>query len=152
MEFTLLLWGSAEGESSLAPEERRAIVEKHMAFSRELREAGAHVYAAPLEDAGAGRVVQRGLVTDGPFTETKEHERLVRGLLEARGAMPNRIKDAVMRAGGAGFLLFARLQPDTPGKLVAHAYSYEALEFAAYDLLARVAELAADDAEVAETA
>src|SRR5439155_2983129 len=48
--------------------------------------------------------------------------------------------------------LFARLQPDTPGKLVAHAYSYEALEVAAYDLLGRVAELAADDARVAETA
>src|SRR5436305_2036255 len=86
------------------------------------------------------------------LAETEEHERLVRGLLEARGASPNVVKDVVMRAGGAGFLLFARLQPDTPGKLVAHAYSYEALEVAAYDLLGRVAELAADDARVAETA
>ena len=33
-----------------------------------------------------------------------------------------------MRVGGACFLLFARAQPDTPGKLVAHAYSYEHLE------------------------
>jgi ferritin-like metal-binding protein YciE len=86
------------------------------------------------------------------LAETEEHERLVRGLLEARGASPSRVKDVVMRAGGAGFLLFARLQPDTPGKLVSHAYSYEALEFAAYDLLARVAELAAGDQDVAETA
>jgi ferritin-like metal-binding protein YciE len=84
--------------------------------------------------------------------ETEGHERLVRGLLEKRGASPNVVKDVVMRAGGVGFLLFARLQPDTPGKLVAHAYSYEALEFAAYDLLARVAELAAEDGEVADTA
>src|SRR5947207_77636 len=86
------------------------------------------------------------------LAETEEHERLVRGLLEARGASPSRVKDVIMRAGGAGFLLFARLQPDTPGKLVAHAYSYEALEFAAYDLLARVAELAAEDEGVARTA
>ena len=47
-----------------------------------------------------------------------------------------------MRLGGKGFLLFARLQPDTPGKLLAHALSYEALELAAYELLARVAERA----------
>jgi ferritin-like metal-binding protein YciE len=84
--------------------------------------------------------------------ETEEHERLVRNLLEARSATASVVKDLVMRAGGAGFLLFARLQPDTPGKLVAHAYSYEALEFAAYDLLARVAELAAGDQDVASTA
>jgi ferritin-like metal-binding protein YciE len=56
-----------------------------------------------------------------------------------------------MRVGGLGFLLFARLQPDTPGKLAAHAYSYEHLELAAYELLARVAERAGDE-ETAEAA
>jgi ferritin-like metal-binding protein YciE len=75
----------------------------------------------------------------------------VRERLEARGAEPSRLKDVVMRAGGAGFLLFARLQPDTPGKLAAHSYSYEHLELAAYELLARVAERADDD-ETAEAA
>src|SRR2546421_5542235 len=51
------------------------------------------------------------------LTETEGHERTVRSLLEARGSKPSRAKDAVMAAGGKGFLLFARLQPDTPGKL-----------------------------------
>src|SRR5213075_856447 len=36
------------------------------------------------------------------LAETEEHERLVRGLLESRGASPNVVKDAVMRAGGMG--------------------------------------------------
>src|SRR5919206_4353579 len=78
--------------------------------------------------------------------ETEGHERLVRELLEARGAKPSRTKDVVMAVGGKGFLLFARLQPDTPGKLHAHALSYEALELSSYELLRRVAERAGETA------
>jgi ferritin-like metal-binding protein YciE len=85
------------------------------------------------------------------LAETEEHERLTRERLDARGASPSKVKDLVMKAGGAGFALFARSQPDTPGKLVAHAYSYEHLEFGAYDLLIRVAE-DAEDAQTAEMA
>src|SRR5437660_6681210 len=83
--------------------------------------------------------------------ETEGHERRIRLALEARDAKPSTVKDAVMRLGGKGFLLFARLQPDTPGKLVAHALSYEALELASYGLLARVADRA-EEAEVAGAA
>jgi ferritin-like metal-binding protein YciE len=56
-----------------------------------------------------------------------------------------------MSAGGKGFLLFAKLQPDTPGKLAAHALSYEALELASYELLSRVAERA-DASDVVDAA
>jgi ferritin-like metal-binding protein YciE len=83
--------------------------------------------------------------------ETEEQERLVRGRLEAHGADPSRAKDLIARAGGAGMVLFARSQPDTPGKLVAHAYSYEHMELAAYELLAIVAQRAGDS-ETAEVA
>jgi len=83
--------------------------------------------------------------------ETEGHERLIREALEARGAKPSRTKDAVMAVGGKGFLLFARLQPDTPGKLHAHALSYEGLELGSYELLARVAERAGETG-VVETA
>ncbi|HZT16401.1 MAG TPA: DUF892 family protein [Gaiellaceae bacterium] len=81
--------------------------------------------------------------------ETEGHERTTRELLEARGASPSRLKDAVMGLGGKGFLLFARLQPDTPGKLFAHALSYEGLELASYELLGRVAARAEADDVVA---
>ena len=83
--------------------------------------------------------------------ETEEQERVVRGRLEAHEADPSRLKDIAARAGGVGMVLFARAQPDTPGKLVAHAYSYEHMELAAYELLSIVAERAGDS-ETAEVA
>ncbi len=43
---------------------------------------------------------------------------------------------------------FAKLNPDTPGKLTAHACSYEHMELAAYELLARAARRAGDQAVV----
>jgi len=85
------------------------------------------------------------------LSETQGHEQTVRALLEQRDAKPSRTKDVVMAAGGKGFLLFARLQPDTPGKLHAHALSYEGLEVSSYELLRRVAERAGDG-EVVEAA
>jgi ferritin-like metal-binding protein YciE len=78
------------------------------------------------------------------LAETEGHEQAIRERLEAHGERSSTLKDLLMRVGGAGFLLFARAQPDTPGKLVAHAYSYEHLELASYELLIRVAERAAD--------
>jgi len=83
------------------------------------------------------------------LTETEEHERLVRDRLVARDAGPALLKDLAGTITGAGFVLFAAAQPDTPGKLVVHAYSYEHLEEAAYELLARVAELDGDEETVA---
>src|SRR3954451_12470415 len=79
------------------------------------------------------------------LTETERHERLVRERLEERGAKPSRLKDIVMAVGGKGFVLFARSQPDTPGKLTFHAYSYEALEQGSYEMLERVARRAGDE-------
>src|SRR3954471_1886224 len=85
------------------------------------------------------------------LVETEPHERLVRERLGQLGEAPSRLKDLVMAAGGKGFVLFARSQPDTPGKLAAHALSYEHLELAAYELLMRVAERA-EDLETVEVA
>src|SRR4051812_41992040 len=82
--------------------------------------------------------------------ETEMHESRVRELLEARDAKPSTTKDTVMKLGGKGFLLFAKLNPDTPGKLHAHSTSYEALELASYELLAQVAERAGDERVVEE--
>lgn len=76
--------------------------------------------------------------------ETERHEALVRERLEAHDASPSRLEDLLGAVSGKGFVLFARFNPDTPGKLATHAFSYEHLELAAYDLLERVAERAGD--------
>jgi ferritin-like metal-binding protein YciE len=76
--------------------------------------------------------------------ETERQEQRVRQRLESRAASPSLLKDLAGRAGGVGMIWFARSQPDTPGKLVAHAFSYEHLELAAYELLQRVARRAGD--------
>ncbi len=78
--------------------------------------------------------------------ETESHERLVRERLQARDADPSMVKDLAGKLTGVGFALFARFQPDTPGKLVAHAYSYEHMELAAYDLLSEISERTGDTA------
>jgi ferritin-like metal-binding protein YciE len=80
--------------------------------------------------------------------ETEGHEQTTRRLLDERGSGPSMVKDVVMCVGGKGFLLFARLNPDTPGKLFAHALSYEGLEVASYELLGRVAERAGEQGVV----
>jgi ferritin-like metal-binding protein YciE len=85
------------------------------------------------------------------YVETKQQADLVRERLEAHGGSPSIIKDAVMRLGGKGFLLFAQAMPETPGRLVDHAYSYEAMEWAGYQMLMRFADRAGDR-ETVETA
>ncbi len=77
--------------------------------------------------------------------ETAEQERLVREALAARDAEPSAVKDAAGRIGGWGMVLFAKLNPDTPGKLAMHAYSYEHMELAAYELLRRIAQRGGDE-------
>lgn len=87
---------------------------------------------------------QLAAVFSAHLTETEGHEQLVTERLEARGARPSTIKDVVGALTGKGFGLFAAAQPDTPGKLVVHAFSYEHLEEATYDLLSKAAQRAGD--------
>lgn len=77
--------------------------------------------------------------------ETEGHERALRGRLAAHRASPSRPKDVAGRVGAWGMVLFARGQPDSTGKLTAHAFSYESMEVATYGLLQRAAEAAGDE-------
>jgi ferritin-like metal-binding protein YciE len=77
--------------------------------------------------------------------ETEDQKRRVEDRLEALGGSPSMMKDIAGAASGPAFALFAKFQPDTPGKLSTHAFSYEHMELAAYELLARLAARAKDD-------
>jgi UDP-glucose 4-epimerase len=79
------------------------------------------------------------------LVETEGHERRVRERLEALGGKPSKLKDAAGAAGGWAMAAFAATQPDTPGKLAMHAYSYEHMELASYELLRRLAERTGDE-------
>jgi ferritin-like metal-binding protein YciE len=76
--------------------------------------------------------------------ETEEQKRLVEQELDRRGADTSGLKDIAGRVGGWAMVAFAKLNPDTPGKLTAHAFSYEHMELAAYELLKRIAARAGD--------
>lgn len=79
------------------------------------------------------------------LVETEDQERRVRVRLEALGGEPSKLKDAAGAGGGWAMVAFAASQPDTPGKLTMHAFSYEHMELAAYELLKRLAERVGDE-------
>src|SRR3954454_17261250 len=83
--------------------------------------------------------------------ETEDQKRLIEERLEAHDASANKLKDVVADVTGIGMFLFAKFNPDSPGKLAAHAHSYEAMEEAAYEFLYRVAQRAGDQ-ETADVA
>jgi hypothetical protein len=76
MRYLLLLYGDEQTEQSMTADERRAIVDEHVALGGRLREAGALEGGEALSDSSDAKVLrrdgERSLVTDGPFAETKE--------------------------------------------------------------------------------
>jgi ferritin-like metal-binding protein YciE len=80
--------------------------------------------------------------------ETEDQKERVERRLEELGGSPNKVKDVAGAVSGPAFALFAKFQPDTPGKLTSHAFSYEHMELAAYELLSRIAQRAKDEQTV----
>jgi ferritin-like metal-binding protein YciE len=114
---------------------------KHLADVHSIEEqALAQLRRAP-EIAGDAKLAS---IFEQHLAETERQEKRVRGRLEAHGAEPSKLKDVLGKAGAMPMILFARFNPDTPGKLLDHAYSYEHMELAAYEILGRVAERAGD--------
>jgi ferritin-like metal-binding protein YciE len=134
----------------MAPSDTQEQLVKHLTDMHSIEvQAQAQMKAAP------GMAGTDGLarIYEEHERETAEQKRMVDERLEAHGESPSKLKDVVAGATAVPFILFAKSQPDTPGKLAAHALSYEHMEYAGYELLQRVAERAGDTdtAEVART-
>ena len=76
MKYLLLLYDDPAASEALTPDQRRAIVDEHIAYARMLRERGVHVFGEPLSGPDEARTVRLdgadAIVTDGPFVEAKE--------------------------------------------------------------------------------
>ncbi len=130
----------AEVEASQAEMEPREakLVQQLTAVQAIGRQALTQMRRAPLI-AGDERLAA---IFAAHASETEARERL-------RGHGAGVIDGAAARAGGIGMAVFAASEPDTPAELVAHAFSYEHMEIAAYELLKKTAEEAGDGATAA---
>ena len=76
MQYLLLIYDEESIWESMAEEERNRLYGEYMAFTQELKDAGAYVTADQLQPTAAATSVRirddEPLVTDGPFAETKE--------------------------------------------------------------------------------
>lgn len=115
---------------------------KYLADAHSIEEQALTQLRAAPKIAGEGRLAA---ILHRHLAETEVQERRVGERLAAHNVGPSTVKDLAGKMGGVGMLLFAGSQPDTPGKLTAHAFSYEHMELAAYELLRRVAEQAGDE-------
>jgi len=77
MEYMLLIYDDASALAKLSDQERGAVFQEYMAFSKDIRERGAMKSGAPLQGTATATTLRgRGgktVTTDGPFAETKEH-------------------------------------------------------------------------------
>jgi ferritin-like metal-binding protein YciE len=129
----------------LSPNQLSEQIVKYLTDAHSIEEqALVQMKAAPklAGDAQMAEIFERHRV------ETEEHERLIEEQLSAHGGDPSKLKDLAGKVTGHGFGMFAAANPDTPGKLIVHGYSYEHMEAAAYDMLARIAERAGDQSLV----
>ena len=73
-KFLILARGTGEAYKNLSPQEMQQVVQRYMAWTAGLREAGRMIHSERLR--GDGRVVRgsagKMAVTDGPFAESKE--------------------------------------------------------------------------------
>jgi ferritin-like metal-binding protein YciE len=134
----------------MAPDSLRQQLTKHLTDAHSIEEQALVQMRIAPRIAGDDAIAA---AFSNHLAETEGHVRLVTAQLQAHGVQPSRLKDIVGAVTGAGFGAFAAAQPDTPGKLVVHAFSYEHMEAAAYALVGRLAERVGDEpaAEMART-
>ena len=80
MKYLLLLYDDAATVAAMTADDRRAMVDDHVAYATMLRERGVHLAGEPLDSPETARTLRFDdgdangdpVVTDGPFLEAKE--------------------------------------------------------------------------------
>jgi hypothetical protein len=70
--FALLIYGDQDAGNALSDDERKAMMDEWWAYEAWLGEKGWKHAGEALEDTPTAKTVRSGIVTDGPFAETKE--------------------------------------------------------------------------------
>jgi hypothetical protein len=76
MRYVLLIYGSEAVTAGMTQEEHTALMLGHAAFAQEAQQRSLLTGGAPLQPTSTATTVRvrngKPLITDGPFTETKE--------------------------------------------------------------------------------
>jgi hypothetical protein len=72
-KYTILIYESEEYYANMAPEGMAAVMDAHGAFSKAVVDLGGQILGGEaLRDTDTATSIRGGVVTDGPFFETKE--------------------------------------------------------------------------------
>src|SRR5206468_3396946 len=72
-QYAILIYGDESGYESLAPEAWSAMLDAHTAFAKSVGELGGTLLGGEgLQPTPTATSIRDGVVTDGPFVETKE--------------------------------------------------------------------------------
>lgn len=72
-KYTILIYESEEYYANMAPEGLAAVMDAHGAFTKAVVELGGQILGGEaLRDSDTATSIRGGVVTDGPFFETKE--------------------------------------------------------------------------------
>lgn len=72
-KYTILIYESEEYYANMAPEGMAAVMDAHGAFTKAVGDLGGQILGGEaLKDTDTATSIRGGVVTDGPFFETKE--------------------------------------------------------------------------------
>jgi hypothetical protein len=72
MRFVILLYGDEAAESALPKEQLQEIVRQHQALGQRLTAEGRMVSGEGLLPSETATTIRAGVLTDGPYAETRE--------------------------------------------------------------------------------
>jgi ferritin-like metal-binding protein YciE len=118
---------------------------------RDMQAIEFHAQRQLVRLAGRSEDEELAAICGQHLEQAREHEQLVKELVEAQGHQPSALEDKTLRAGAIGLRQLADIAPDTPPRVVIQLFGLEQLEIAGFELLQLIAEREGDQ-DAANTA